>query len=480
MSTQLLAKGTTIKINPEIFKPMKRLDDMGGSNGVPLFLKDFVFKIVGYDKTEYLGDFYDCEILRTPSAMTDADGTVYEVEKIEGTIKLVAKDCIRASEKISLSYEVLQSSKREERIKQLQKEEKELFAFRTAKKKEGMKISSATLTNNWAAISSIRDEVKRLSKGGGGDLVYINSIKQSVELPAGLLGNKEKMESFILSKISEYRASLRQKTSVSTNKLGLTKVNGVYTESNLYAKLQDDRIKNLIDAHKKPTTNDNYVGIEIEFIHACSVKDLKAKFVSKRMHNVVNVGTDGSIGGMTEGETGSEIRFMSKESDLRTNLMKLAEVLNDPEVDAKVNGTCGLHVHLDMRNRNVEKSYNNLWHVQKLLRFSQPLSRRNNKYCVESPKSMKENGERRSTINSSAYAKHKTLEIRVHQGTVDVTDMFNWVMFLTSVVDASKVLTKEYSNVSELKVDFPNFSQRGLEYIEKKMEQYSKPAKVSL
>jgi hypothetical protein len=126
-------------------------------------------------------------------------------------------------------------------------------------------------------------------------------------------------------------------------------------------------------------------------------------------------------------------------------MARLSKCLKHRKVDAYANRSCGLHVHLDMRNRDHMAAFKKLFNVQSLLRNSQSTSRLVSTYCkvVEEDnfKDAQDRGERYSVINTVSFKKHGTLEIRVHDGTVNTKDITNWCMFLTGVL-ASNITTK--------------------------------------
>ncbi len=185
-------------------------------------------------------------------------------------------------------------------------------------------------------------------------------------------------------------------------------------------------------AQVKPSTKDNYIGIEIECFADMSMAEAMMLAVEYGVSDWVEIADDGSI----EPEVGRDFEFkvLLKEKSLKSQLMKLGKFLKAGKF--KVNKSCGLHVHLDMRNRDLDKTYFRLLKFQDLM-FGMVSSERrsNNEYCAYTDRWNRD--ERYVAINRSAYAKHKTIEIRLHQGTVDVKLISNWVNLLLKIINTT-------------------------------------------
>ena len=204
---------------------------------------------------------------------------------------------------------------------------------------------------------------------------------------------------------------------------------------------------------KIPTTRANYIGIEFEFISLWHEDDIVNVIVAEGLERVCNLAYDASIdmdnGGAAD-DHGYELRLCVKETDLRKTLKKLSAVFK--KCNATVNDTCGLHVHLDMRQRVPIKSLHNLFDKQQEFRSMVPSHRRFNKeYCEKADmyKTIEDFcGDQRSydghydscnkyqDINAASYKKLKTFEVRIHQGCVNMETVYNWVSYLTHTVDA--------------------------------------------
>lgn len=152
--------------------------------------------------------------------------------------------------------------------------------------------------------------------------------------------------------------------------------------------------------------------------------------------------TDASLYGNNTFELVSPI--LEGESGLR-ELEKVCWVLD--LCNAKVNESCGLHVHMDAADftmntwKNLALSYKN---IENTINAFMPATRRDNQYC----KSLSRISERRilqantlddlraafgndryHKVNLEAYARHRTIEFRQHSGSTNFTKMSNWVLF---------------------------------------------------
>lgn len=124
---------------------------------------------------------------------------------------------------------------------------------------------------------------------------------------------------------------------------------------------------------------------------------------------------------------------------------------------ARVDGTCGFHVHVDARDLtvdhivNVAARYNHF--ASEIARFM-PTSRRESRWCrnlsdvctsaqistmLNRGTEAFHNLDRYRTVNLAAYARHGSIEFRQHNGTVNAEKMENWIRFCTEFVEASNI-----------------------------------------
>ncbi len=191
---------------------------------------------------------------------------------------------------------------------------------------------------------------------------------------------------------------------------------------------------------KYPVDDNEYIGIEIECIIPRSVKfDTLMPFAK-----YIDIAHDGSISDYdSEKERDAEIRVCLKREEVTTVIPPLMKALR--AIGARVNKTCGLHVHLDQRNHanDVGLRYQKLVRSLHLLYMVVPKSRRDNGYCLKNETvSFHDaiNGTRYRAINASAYRHHKTLEVRLFGATLEAGKIINWIETLTGIMDGAMVL----------------------------------------
>jgi hypothetical protein len=221
-----------------------------------------------------------------------------------------------------------------------------------------------------------------------------------------------------------------------------------------------------------PKTLEDHVGIEIECIVNGTEDDLDTKLAHAGLRRFVEVGHDYSIKTqqsrsvrikldearrtvedyMTTFDerikakkyirqhsiTPVEIRVLCKMSDLKDILKMLAKVLES--VDARVNKTCGLHVHLDMRMHSVAACAYRLLKKHKMLQSKVDPQRLKSKYCRPLTEKDLSNflvsnylTSRYKDINLLATRDHRTIEVRLHEGTVDTNRILAWCNLLYRV-----------------------------------------------
>lgn len=146
-----------------------------------------------------------------------------------------------------------------------------------------------------------------------------------------------------------------------------------------------------------------------------------------------------------------------------TQVEKVCSALS--RVGAKINKSCGFHVHIDASTftlDNWKNIYKNYILLEDVIDSFMPISRRasNNSYC----KSLKARGaqstlinkisncgsaseadrlitggnDRYYKINYQAFLRHGTIEFRQHSGTVEYHKISNWVLFLHHLISYSE------------------------------------------
>lgn len=179
--------------------------------------------------------------------------------------------------------------------------------------------------------------------------------------------------------------------------------------------------------------------------------------------------SDGSLRPNKSGDLGVELvsPILRGEAGL-ADLAKVAGVLNG--LNAYVNKSAGLHVHIGAKDLTVEQRRNLLSQFVRYERFFNlilPASRRENRYATSLRKrasatktdstkaaehiiltllSVRDERELVQALNaddhhlalSDARGKHGTFEFRQHSGTVNAEKMVNWVRLVLAFVEAAK------------------------------------------
>jgi hypothetical protein len=171
--------------------------------------------------------------------------------------------------------------------------------------------------------------------------------------------------------------------------------------------------------------------------------------------------TDGSL---TGGLTFELVSPILQGVDGLMQVQKVGEILN--RLGAKVNKSCGLHVHIDARDLNTAKLKNvcKMWmKYESCFDSIVPESRRDNLFCrgirnkfasldaafnaIDGAQTSAGlckvvNGDgiytsRYHKLNLESLMRHGTLEFRQHSGTVDGDKMANWVMLVGGFVECA-------------------------------------------
>lgn len=162
-----------------------------------------------------------------------------------------------------------------------------------------------------------------------------------------------------------------------------------------------------------------------------------ANYIKNEKIKRVSVKDDGSID-EDEGYFSAELTITFNRND-RTPLERLCKLLN--KLGARVNKSCGMHVHLDQRDiyqgdeslpTLVTKRAKNLGACLPYFSKLVPKSRLTNHFCQLGVSRMV--GQRYWAINLTALRKYKTIEVRMHSSTTDFEKINNWIdlLLLTS------------------------------------------------
>lgn len=168
-------------------------------------------------------------------------------------------------------------------------------------------------------------------------------------------------------------------------------------------------------------------------------------------YNSWKVTSDGSLRGEKTFELVSPV--LEGEAGLQ-ELKVVSDVL--VALRAKINQSCGLHIHFDASNMTVQtwkNLYENYANLEPVIDSMMPRSRRYNTYCQSIAKTdlhtklqacdtVQEISKlyygRYYKVNAESYVKHNTVEFRQHSGTIEFAKIENWVRFLDGLVKQSE------------------------------------------
>ena len=175
--------------------------------------------------------------------------------------------------------------------------------------------------------------------------------------------------------------------------------------------------------------------------------------------------TDGSLQGNNAYEVVSPVLKGAKgENEIKT----LCD--NIQQTSARVNTSCGLHVHIGaagLTMNTIKNVYINYYRLECIIDSFMPRSRRgsNNNYCrtlqnifdfeakIDRCDDCDEiawvfRGDRYFKVNACSYARHKTIEFRQHSGTIEAEKILMLATFVRKLVEYSK--TKRVENVQTI------------------------------
>lgn len=200
---------------------------------------------------------------------------------------------------------------------------------------------------------------------------------------------------------------------------------------------EDDLIDQYMDTteQQKPKVRKNFVGLEIECLSPQmddSRRHIQKTILELDLEKYAYIQGDPSIYG--EGR-GHEIKLLIPENELLKVLNKFKKVIKKHKLF--VNTSCGLHVHLDMRNRDYRTCLSRLNMMKHLLFSLVDKKRWTNDYCKWESTNMAPcniRSDRHLAVNDLSYNKHKTIEVRLHQGSVNVDEIYKWVKLLLNIL----------------------------------------------
>lgn len=244
---------------------------------------------------------------------------------------------------------------------------------------------------------------------------------------------------------------------------------------NTFYNIMLTRLNNKAFEPKKPTTGDNHIGLELELLCKATKSELEAEIVRAKLEEFIQIKDDGSINN-EEGYYPHEICILTKEHEFANIVERTCKLLH--EQHAKVNKSCGMHVHLDMRHRDESLAFHNLVTAQPLLYSMNPKSRLNGQYSRKTKnKSFAPTGNRNNRylgVNPEAYKEHETLEIRIHSGTVSATKIINWVNLLRLIISKPERIKRSPTTFKGFMKAF-NVEKELAQYIAQRIKKFELP-----
>lgn len=249
-------------------------------------------------------------------------------------------------------------------------------------------------------------------------------------------GIKQRFANFVYANAKEIDKKLNQPISLKAIKEKATRVWVQGEEGNLAPAAAD---------------KNNYVGVEVECISQLNQSKITELLIEKApsLCKYVRIGHDGSVRVSEKYPFAFEFRIMAKQDMIQGVIQRFFTVLKGI---ISVNSSCGLHVHLDMRNRNYGQSYERLYTALPTLQSMVPKSRRGNSYCKinEDKKDWtRSGGDRYQAINPQSYRQRRTVEIRLHSATTNPMKVNNWIKLLTLIVDKQFEVDKKTGKPKE-------------------------------
>ncbi len=222
--------------------------------------------------------------------------------------------------------------------------------------------------------------------------------------------------------------------------------------------------------------NKNYIGIELEF-NALPAGPNQAQIAQK----LKDAGLAKYVDVTTDASCGWEVRVLLLEDEFEPALKQILSVICG--MGFKVSQDCGTHVHFDMRNRDVKVVYSNLFKAQKFLRKFITYNRKHkNQYCKVNKADTFDKqlslGDRRHSINVEAYREHRTIEIRMHQGTLDVSELVPWIKLLIKIANYQTSVDNSVNTLKQAKKQF-DFDEPLVHNLEERIRKVYSRAKVA-
>jgi hypothetical protein len=288
------------------------------------------------------------------------------------------------------------------------------------------------------------------------------------------------LKTLVRNRIKAYRLENRTPDSGFNHRIYISKLSHyaehigmVHSEPNYWLKVQKAIKARKVHESKKPATNDHHIGLELEFCSPAGRQELGILLSDAGLSDHVQLKGDGSIRIDRDGDSAHEICILAKQSEVHSIVPRVTAVLN--AAGSYVNASCGYHVHLDMRNRDVSKCWHNLRQSQAFLYRMVPKTRKKNQYCKPvrtlNFSTARNSSNRYVGINATALRSHRTLEIRLHSSTLDPVKVLNWVDLLTGIIETAP-LEKPVTTLLALRRAVPAISPSLANYIKRRVAMF--------
>lgn len=239
---------------------------------------------------------------------------------------------------------------------------------------------------------------------------------------------------------------------------------------------------------KKPVTDAHHVGVEIEFVSKFDKYHIAKELMKEKVQDFVFLTEDGSLRKEGEFKHCHELTVLAPEQMIHEVLRRVLKAINTND-SSRVMNRCGLHVHLDMRNRDKKLAFYNLQKAQRILFAMNPRSRTDGTKAdgtvadtvyskridvtdfEEAFNMQTVKKDRYYGINALAIQKHNTIEIRIHSGSTNYEKISNWIKILTTIVNKTTKVNTEAAK-AETFCDNYGLDNTILEYIKERINKF--------
>lgn len=224
---------------------------------------------------------------------------------------------------------------------------------------------------------------------------------------------------------------------------------GVHLEENTIRLAYINKLRRDLLNSKAPIATDarRWISVEIECVLGKSTDAFCDEILKANAAKWVCVKSDSSIRKNDGDTTGStcEVVVSAPQGEIEEAIRKVCAAL--AACKAYVNKSCGLHIHLDMRNFDRAAAFSNLVAGQRVLRLLVPEYRVKNRYCK--PVGRRDwpiNGDRYKAVNHVAWQRHRTVEVRLFAGCIDATKIVGYIKLCAAMAYANGAVKRAPSS----------------------------------